>query len=347
MKSYDMVFVTHLPAFYKINLYNRISEKKRILVIFVSDSSSIRNTDFTNATMSFEYVYLNHGAFEERNVFSSCINLVKLLRSFSSSKIIVSGWDLLEFWVIVFFKKRLNNAVVIESTIYESNLSKIKYYIKRLFLSRVSIAYCSGTPHAELLKKLKWTGRIHITCGVGLSNFSDGVFFPVRSIQRQNVKNFLYVGRLSEEKGLSFLLDFFNTRKDLKLTIVGDGPQRKFLENKASDNICFMGFVDNIKLHDIYLSHDIFVLPSHSETWGLVIEEALCFNLPIICSAHVGCNIELVSIPQTGVVFKDSDFDSLEKAVLEVENNYSMFSENVKVFNKKNKDIRQVNAYLL
>lgn len=346
MKTYDIVFITHLPAFYKINLYNRISEKKRIFVIFISDLSSIRNTDFTNVKMSFEHIFLNKGNFESRNVIFSCIKLIKMLYSFSSSKIIVGGWDLPEFWVTVFLKKHLNNAVIIESTIYESKLSKVKSYIKRIFLSRVSTAYCSGTPHSELLKELKWRGHIYITHGVGLSNFSHRNSFPEKKINK-NIKRFLYVGRLSEEKGLLFLLDFFKDRKDLNLTIVGEGPQRNILESNASNNVFFLGFIDNIKLRDVYLSHDIFVLPSHSEPWGLVVEEALFFNLPIVCSSNVGCNVELVRIPQTGTVFKDSDLVSFAEAVLKIESDYSMFIENIKLFNKENKDIRQVDTYLL
>jgi len=61
MKQIDVIFVTPLPAFYKVNLLNRLCEKKRVFVIFLYEMNSRRNKDFVsqglNLTMLFYRSY--------------------------------------------------------------------------------------------------------------------------------------------------------------------------------------------------------------------------------------------------------------------------------------------------
>ncbi|MBE8735440.1 glycosyltransferase [Aeromonas veronii] len=348
MEHYELVFVTHLPAFYKINLYNELAKKKKILVLFISDASAIRNKDFTSATINFKYEIINVGEFEKRNIVTSCLKLATVLLSLSIDKLVVGGWDLPEFWLSIFFHRRAGNAVVVESTIYESKIGFLKKIIKQIFLARISTAYCSGSPHHELLKALDFKGDVHLTKGVGIINITDSDCEKIRTKPRNNKipVNFLYVGRLAPEKGLFFAIEYFKKHPQLNLTIVGDGPLRDQLENISPHNVTLVGSVNNKDLADIYKSHDVFLLPSHSETWGLVVEEALYFGLPIICSSYVGCNIELIENPCTGIIYSDSSISSLSNAIDEMTSKYSFFLDNVANFSVGEKDLAQVNIYL-
>lgn len=75
----------------------------------------------------------------------------------------------------------------------------------------------------------------------------------------------------------------------------------------AKKNIVFHGPINNEDLPNIYQSNDVFILPSLSETWGLVVEEALNNGLPVIVSNKVGCAEEIVN-ENNGIVFSlDSD----------------------------------------
>lgn len=80
------------------------------------------------------------------------------------------------------------------------------------------------------------------------------------------------------------------------LTIIGTGSKEAEYKALAKSNITFLGFVDNNKLKDIYVNCDCFILPSNSEPWGLVVEEALYNGLPVIVSDMVGCNVDMVKI---------------------------------------------------
>ncbi|MFM5275487.1 glycosyltransferase family 4 protein [Aeromonas caviae] len=344
---YDFIFITHQPAFYKVNLYNELAKQKKVFVVFISDGSSIRNKDFISCNMKFEHVFLNNGPFEKRNWFFSCLRLLKKLKKISAKKIVVGGWDLPEFWLSVICNKKYKNAVIIESSIYESGVNSVFGMMKSFFLKMISLAYCSGKPHAELLKDLGYSRRILITGGVGLKNrIGEPSSLHIKKALPSTGVNFLYVGRLSQEKGLFFLIEFFRRRYDLKLTIVGDGPLKNVLLKECPENVTLLGYVSNSELRDVYQSHDIFILPSHSEPWGLVVEEALHFGLPVVCSSKVGCNIDLVRDPDTGVIFDDGNFESLLLATKQLINDYPHYLEKIELFNSKNKDKHQINAYI-
>lgn len=78
--EYDYLFVTHLPAFYKVNLYNEIAKHCKVLVIFIAQSSQIRTQDFTQNTCAFDYYILNEGAFERRRIPKSLFTLWRKIK---------------------------------------------------------------------------------------------------------------------------------------------------------------------------------------------------------------------------------------------------------------------------
>ena len=150
---------------------------------------------------------------------------------------------------------------------------------------------------------------------------------------------------MEECKNLDFLIDEFNKNRKW-LTIAGKGELEQQLKAKAKDNIHFVGFVENEKLGTVYQDHDIFILPSRSEPWGLVVEEAVYWGLPVIVSDRVGSYRDMVENPKTGLVFELDNRDSFNNALKEIENNYSFYKENVDRFDFDKRDKCQVNAYL-
>ncbi|OGY22733.1 MAG: hypothetical protein A2126_04845 [Candidatus Woykebacteria bacterium GWB1_45_5] len=104
-------------------------------------------------------------------------------------------------------------------------------------------------------------------------------------------KILLYVGRLGQEKSIDFLLEvfkeIFEKEKDVYLVLIGDGPERKNLEQlakklKIADETIFTGFIDSKKIPKVYADGDIFVYSSKTETQGLVVVEALVSGLPVV-----------------------------------------------------------------
>jgi len=133
----------------------------------------------------------------------------------------------------------------------------------------------------------------------------------------------LFVGRLVPLKRLGDLLACF-AEIHLKfptatLTVVGDGPLRGDLEKwsrAASLPVRWLGRLEGVQLQSVYAAHDVIVLPSEREVWGLVVNEALAAGLYVIASTEVGCAQDLLG-QGLGTVYPVGDVQALT-ASLEV-----------------------------
>ena len=222
------------------------------------------------------------------------------------------------------------NSIVVESSLHESSTIGIKGFIKRLFLSRVSRVYASGKCQKALVEELGFHKEIVITKGVGVFNLVPQPPYA----ERDRVSKFLFVGRLTAVKNLQFLIQVFNEFPNCQLTIAGFGELESELRSIASENIKFIGAVPNKHLTKIYQDHDVFILPSYSEPWGLVVEEALNNGLPVIVSDRVGCADEIIEEGKNGLIFKNNDDKSLQDCIKKI--------QEVNLYNKMRKFISEL-----
>ena len=111
---------------------------------------------------------------------------------------------------------------------------------------------------------------------------------------------FLSVGRVAVEKNLEAFLDL-----DLPGTklVVGDGPARAALERKYPDAV-FLGARHGEELAEIYAAADIFVFPSRTDTFGLVLLEALASGLPVAAFPVTGPR-DVIGAAPVGVLNED------------------------------------------
>ena len=123
---------------------------------------------------------------------------------------------------------------------------------------------------------------------------------------------FLYVGRVAVEKNLPAFLDL-----DLPGTklVVGDGPEREALQRRHPD-VRFVGRQEGEDLANFYAMSDVFVFPSKTDTFGLVMLEALASGVPIAALPVPG-PIDLIEDSGVGVL--DWDLRRAALACLEIE----------------------------
>lgn len=131
---------------------------------------------------------------------------------------------------------------------------------------------------------------------------------------------FLYVGRFSPEKNLQTLLRAYQTYRGISpepwsLTLVGDGPEadrlREFVATAGVEGVRLVGFKQVDELPAYYGLASCFILPSLSEPWGLVVNEAMASGLPLLVSNRCGATGDLVFQGLNGYVFDPNDPDRL------------------------------------
>ena len=339
MKSrYDILFITTIPSFYKVNLFNEISEEKTILVLYTGADEEKRSDDFYSVEAKYEYKSLS------LNSFVAIFQLVKFLCVYRFSRIIVSGWDNIISFVAVFLHKKKKNGCIVESSIFDSSIIGWKSVFKKALLKRVTTVYTSGKSQEKLVKALGYKDIIVEFGGCGILRYKQQPIFQ----RRQFVQNFLYVGRLTEVKNLSLLISVFSELTHLNLTIIGEGPIMNELKQSSSDNIHFLGSINNSDLAKYYIENDVFILPSKIEPWGLVVEEALNHGTPVIVSTHVGCAESIVKPYMSGIVFESGDKEQLIEAIQKMcdIDLYNKLRENVSKIDFMERSKQQVKAFL-
>jgi glycosyltransferase involved in cell wall biosynthesis len=137
-------------------------------------------------------------------------------------------------------------------------------------------------------------------------------------------KRILFVGRLNPVKGVHYLLRAMKIVREVlpeaKLIIVGEGEERKNLECLTNDlglNECvdFVGRTPHEKIPDYLYQADIFVLPSLSEGFGIVILEAMACGLPIVAT-RVGGVPDIVEDGVNGYLVESGDFQEMAKKII-------------------------------
>jgi glycosyltransferase involved in cell wall biosynthesis len=126
---------------------------------------------------------------------------------------------------------------------------------------------------------------------------------------------FLYAGKIKKEKGVFVLLRSFLAMhgENDHLLIVGSGKDLPMLKQMAvaSMNVHFLSPQPQTNMPLIYSIADVCVLPSESDTWGLVLNEAMANGLAVIASDKCGGAIDLIDEGMNGFVFKAGDEKAL------------------------------------
>lgn len=146
-------------------------------------------------------------------------------------------------------------------------------------------------------------------------------FVDVQEAQGENEQGFaLYVGRFSEEKGISFLVDAWKDISDLPLKIIGDGPLKEQVETRVSANVELLGYQELSKVDEYIRKASFLIVPSQCyENFPRIIPEAYASGTPVLAS-RLGSLKEIVEHEKTGLLFAPQDKEDLKEKVHWVKN---------------------------
>jgi colanic acid/amylovoran biosynthesis glycosyltransferase len=164
----------------------------------------------------------------------------------------------------------------------------------------------------------EWSKLIYVPLGINAGDFAPG---PPRATSAP--PNLLCVGRLAPEKGQELLLEAIAALKaqarPVHLRLVGDGPDRMWLENRATElgiaaNVEFAGWVDQARLMALYAETDVFVLSSLAEGIPMVLMEAMALQIPCVAPCITGIP-ELIEHGVDGMLFVVADVEDLARKI--------------------------------
>ncbi len=242
--------------------------------------------------------------------------MIKAIKT-CSSDIIITTRDIHNKWVGKFAKKDI---IKIGSEHNDSNASK---YIKRIAKTAQNLN-CLVVVSKKLLKDYQQYLDIPV---IYIPNCIEKMPKKVSNLTSNQI---ISVGRLESVKGYDDLIDMFkmvvDKKKNIILNIVGAGSQYNILEEKIKklqldNNIKLLGYKNSKELDSLYNESFLYVMCSHSESFGLVLIEAMSHKLPCLAfdSANGAC--EIIDNNKDGYLIANRNKESMAKKILSLYEN--------------------------
>lgn len=226
------------------------------------------------------------------------------------------------------------------SCLYNGGVMKVVFTrVERLLSFFTDTIWCVSQRDYELAEK------VLLISPSRLSLARNAIFVNPIKICSENYQNstnvfhLLAVGRLAHPKRFDLLINAVKDLENVKLTIVGDGPNRERLHNYNFDNVCFLG---EIKGFNDYQNYDAFILISDSEGLPMSALEAGINQLPMILSDVGGCHELIDTMNPNGILVSNTTID-IVNAIEKLRSNQSKFKKNAKI-KSDNFDIKEYKA---
>jgi glycosyltransferase involved in cell wall biosynthesis len=329
-----LAVVTDLMAPYRVPLFNALADKlgNRLHVFFMAEKADNRLWQSAAPDTRFEHSIV-HGR-DLSPKWSSGFNhfwnpgMFRELSRFGPDVVVIGGYHHPTSYAALAFAKAKRRKLVLwsESTAMDARPSSyVRGAIKKWFLSQCDGFLVPGIASRNYLLSLgvnpKLIYRSQNSIDVDVFEHLSAPFRTVearrefRELHRLPEFLLLFVGRLSPEKGFPLMVDLAarlqKKGRDVGIVVVGDGDKKDEYLSASADlapgTALFVGFVQQPQLPLYYAQADALVLPSRSEPWGLVLNEAMACGLPVVCSPHVGASYDLITNGETGFVCDDME----------------------------------------
>jgi glycosyltransferase involved in cell wall biosynthesis len=284
---------------------------------------------------SYPHRLLFRGNSDHIPAYKLALALIRDVIRNKSELVVIPGYHRFEYWAMLWtcIILRRKRAVFCDSTSRENIRIRSKEIAKSFFFLQCQGFFCYGARSKEYIQSYGIDPKlIYSPCqAAALPHAYDAssILGRYRASQRRDCESptFLFVGRLSKEKGLGDLLAAFRSVQQqlpkAKLLLAGPGSERDWLQSQAAawglgSSITFLGNQTPDQIGELLESSSALVLPSRREPWGLVVNEALSYGCPVVVSEVCGCIPELVVDGVTGYAFPAGDTVALRDSMLRV-----------------------------
>lgn len=281
----------------------------------------------------YEYEFVeNISANPGINHFRGLINpsLLPKIHDWKSDVVLVFGWN---YWSHLNIMIRLKGSTPVffrgdshllnSAPIYKKVLRKAWLTLLYRFVDK---AFYVGQNNMDYFKAfgLKNEQLVFAPHAIDNGRFSsanslkENIFRDRYGLRQQHIV-LLFAGKFEQNKDPETLIKAFLSLNNNKtrLLMVGNGVLENYLKEicKCDSRIQFLDFQNQSLMPSLYAAADVLVLPSQSETWGLVINEAMAAGIAIVASDKVGCSKDLVNDGLNGYVFPAGNVKALRTAL--------------------------------
>ena len=343
------ILIVHnqLWAHYKAIVFNELqhivskSKNDALLVVQIASIEKSRKGlgDLDNSIHQYPYKLLHEGVLEEVGLKTRVLGILKAIQEFKPTVVNLTGYYDLASWIVLGYCKIKGIKLVLsnESTAEDHARNKFKELVKALIIKQFDGYFNFGTQSENYILSLGISREKMLVKRNCVDNEAlKKIFlknFPLK-VERQKVlslspKNFIFVGRLIDYKNLFHFLEAFDlaqkkSGQNWGVIILGDGELKtnlqEYIFDKKIQNVSFQKGVDWRQVPEFLALSDVLVLPSYSEPWGLVVNEAMACGLPVLVSDKCGCAVDLVESKKNGFTFSPQNVNQLTNLMLKFMN---------------------------
>jgi glycosyltransferase involved in cell wall biosynthesis len=333
-------YILSHPIQYQVPLIRYLSKNK--INILVSYRSNISVKKFydpgfkknikwnVDLVKGYNYKFLKFvGPNKVNNIFPLTTDVFNILGDKGTNVVWLHGcknwFNLVIIFLNIFFKKKI--FLRDEANHFSRNRNLINKIFNLIFYKLINNFVDVFLAIGKANKNYYIDNNIPINKIVSVPYVVDNDFFKNKKNLKNNSKvNFLFVAKLQFKKGIDLLLEAIlnkNSNKEFlkyaEFSIIGSGELEKFckdfIQKNNLKNVRLFNFQNQKQLRFFYNKSDVFILPSRSEPWGLVINEAMAAGNAIIASDKVGSTTDLVIDNYNGKVFQSGNVKDLEKKI--------------------------------
>ena len=345
-KRYSIAVLTSHPIQYQVPLWRKLAEHPEIdLTVYFCSQFGVKEMFDPDFGLKFKwdiplldgyhYKFLkNYSAKKSLDGFFALVNfgIIKKMLKNRYDGILLHSYAYATNFFTVFVAKIIGTKVIIRS---ESNMllqvTKWRNFLKQIILPTYFKLIDSFIAIGRLNHAYYRNYNVPEEKIIYMPYAVDNEWFFAQSYHylpnkrefkeqigiAQDSKIILCAAKFLKRKRQMDLIQAFEQifRMDIGLILVGDGEEKVRCENYVKTrnikNVYFTGFKNQMELPKFYGMADVFVLPSENEPWGLVINEAMCFGLPVIATNQVGSSYDLLRHGKNGYVYRVGDIKAL------------------------------------
>lgn len=324
-----IVILHNIISPYKTLLFNELFKViNDFKVLYMAETEANRDWNIRKDELNFPYEFISNGKLQNHNQYKIAVQTWKRLNRINPDILILGGYKYPAYWTALLWAKKNRKKIIIWSASNQTDHKRnfLKEKLKSTLIKKCSAANVYGSRSKDYLIELGLKKEAIFIMG----NTTDNLFYYDRTndfrtkrnkLQKEYgfpARNFLFIGRFSREKNIINLSKAYKklTNQDnWGLILAGDGPQKDDIYNYIKEhnlsNVFLVDFQQKEDLPKFLAVSDILILPSISEPWGLVVNEAMAAGLPVLVSKKCGCYPDLIKEGVNGFSFDPLDDNEL------------------------------------
>ncbi len=326
-----VLFLTNVPSPYRVDFFNMLGKHCELTVLFEKSASDERDDFWKRYSFdNFEGIVLN--GLKITTDTSLCLSVKKYLKNNNYDIIVCTNFTTPTGMLAVRYMKKHKIPYILESDGgFAKNGEGFKEKIKSYFIKGASFYLSTSDVHDEYYKAYGADSKSIIRypfSSVKDEKIEKDIISPEYKLKLRNElditekKVVISIGQFIHRKGFDILLQSAKSLDDSTgIYIIGGKPTDEYcvlVEKLGLKNVHFVGFKKPDELSKYYKAADLFVLPTREDIWGLVINEAIAYGLPVVTTDRCLAGVEIISNGENGYVVPVEDCESLYDAMFKI-----------------------------